>query len=593
MAISDDFINQLKGYNDIVSVMSSYVNLKRSGRGYTCLCPFHSENTPSCTVHPEDDHFYCFGCGAGGDVITFIRKIENLEYIEAIRFLAARAGLPMPEDAVNDELARTKAKVLEINRETARYYHALLLSDAGAKGMAYLQKRELTDKIITKYGLGYAPDDWQGLHRHLKQHGFSDEQQLAAAVVAMGRGGRPYDQFRNRVMFPIIDLRGNVIAFGGRLIEGDGPKYLNSSDTPVFKKSRNLFSLNFAKASKSVDTAKGKRLILAEGYMDVISIYQAGFHNVVATLGTALTKEQARLMSQYADDIVIAYDSDDAGQAATHKAINLLSEVGVRTRIIKMQGAKDPDEFIKKFGAPRFKLLLDGADNAIEFELTKAKAGLELDTDAGKIDYLKRAVGTLSEIASPLEREVYTSKIANELSVAKEVITLQVNAIIKRRIKKDDSKELFAGTAKYAHIDKINPEASKFPKEAKAEAGIIMLLYKHPDMLEQVKASLCVEDFVTEFHRRLFDFVVFKLENNHNLNPSTFASEFTPDEMGRIAGILETFNDINNLSAALKDYIDVLLTHKNKVERSDIATMTPEELRAYQAGMKTKKNRSQ
>ncbi len=323
--LSEDFLYQLKQNNSIESVMSSYVNLTKRGRNYVCLCPFHSEKSPSCTVYPENDSFFCFGCGSGGDVITFVRKIENLEYIEAVKFLAERSGMTLPEDAANNQLSQIKARTLEINRVAARFFYNQLSSNSGEKGLRYLVSRGLSPETIKKYGLGYAVDGWDILKRHMLSQGFSEDELVTAAVCSRTAKGNLIDSFRDRVMFPIIDLRGNVIAFGGRIIDGSGPKYLNSADTPVFKKSRNLFSLNFAK------NAKPDRLILAEGYMDVISINQAGFENVVATLGTALTPEQARLMSQYSKEIIIAYDSDGPGQAATHKAINLLGEVGVNT----------------------------------------------------------------------------------------------------------------------------------------------------------------------------------------------------------------------------------------------------------------------
>lgn len=430
MAFPDQFILELKQNNPIDSVMSSYVSLKRQGRNSVCLCPFHSEKSPSCVVYHDaaDPHFFCFGCGAGGDVITFIMKIENLDYVEAIKFLADRAGMTMPDDAGNSESSRIKARILEINRTAARFFFDTLThSPKGEKGRRYFAERQLTAATITKYGLGYAADDWHGLESFLRSKGYSEEEMIAANLCGRARNGGLYDQFRDRVMFPIIDLRGNVIAFGGRVIDGEGPKYLNSSDTPVFKKSRNLFSMNFAKKSEE------KRLILAEGYMDVIAVNQAGFENVVATLGTALTQEQARLMSQYAEEIIIAYDSDGAGQNATHKAINLLSEVGVRTKIIRMEGAKDPDEYIKKFGALRFKQLLDKSGGAIQFELDKCKVGLDISTDQGKVEYLKKCVNVLADISSPIEREVYIGKIADENKVQKEMLVQQVNGVIKRR----------------------------------------------------------------------------------------------------------------------------------------------------------------
>lgn len=484
MALSEDFLYQLKQNNTIESVMSSYVNLIRRGRNFVCLCPFHSEKSPSCTVYPDTESYYCFGCGAGGDVITFVRQIENLEYIEAVKLLAERSGMSMPEDAENHSLSKIKARTLEINRAAARFFYTQIGTNAGKKGLMYFASRGLSPQTVQKYGLGYADDSWDSLANHLRSLGFSDNEMVTAALCGRSDRGRVYDLFRDRAIFPIIDLRGNVIAFGGRIIDGSGPKYLNSGDTPVFKKSRNLFSLNFAKNSKE------ERLILAEGYMDVIAINQAGFENVVATLGTALTQEQARLMSQYAKEVIIAYDSDGPGQAATHKAINLLSEVGVNTRIIKMEGAKDPDEYIKKFGAVRFKLLLENSDGAINFELQKCRNGLDTDTDVGKVEYLKRCVNVLADIASEVERDVYISKVARENDISNDVLRTQVKGVIKKRISINKKREWSEIVSAAVIRDKINPEATDFPRENKAEQGIIAYLFRHPDKCREINEKL-------------------------------------------------------------------------------------------------------
>ncbi|NMB29996.1 MAG: DNA primase [Clostridiales bacterium] len=585
MAISEDFIERLKQYNDMQSTMSSYVTLKRKGSGYVCLCPFHSEKTPSCTLFPETQSFYCFGCGAGGDVITFIMKIENLEYMEALRFLAQKAGLPMPEDVQNDDTAKLKMRILEINRKSARFFHSQLYSPAGKAALEYLHNRGFSADIIKKFGIGFAANTWDSLRNYLKRQGYKEDELVTAYLIARGRTGNLYDVFRNRIIIPIIDLRGNVIGFGGRLLADDGPKYLNSSDTPVFKKSRNLFSLNFAKS------AKGRTLILAEGYMDVIAIYSAGFPNVVATLGTALTKEQARLMGQYADEVIIAYDSDSAGQAATHKAINLLNEVGVNTRIIKMGDAKDPDEFIRKNGVTRFKLLLDNADNAFEFELNKQKVGIDIGTDSGKVEYLKRCVPILANMPSSIERDVYSSRIATELGVSKEAILIQVNSLIKRQRRsrhKREFKELLPKSG--VNRDKINPQAAHYPLESKAEEGIIAYAFKNPNSIDYILSKIRFEDFVTDFNRKVFEAVAIKLQNNISLNLSALGGEFTSDEMGKISGMLANYNDVNNSPELLSDYIDTLLSHKNSISRERAAKMSDNDLIELQNKLKSQQN---
>ncbi len=407
MPLPEEFLYQLKLANSIDTVIGNYVSLKRSGHDHVALCPFHSEKTPSFHVYTDTQSFYCFGCGAGGDVVTFIKRIENLDYIESIRLLAQRGGLDMPENSADNSAGQLKKRIYEINRETANYYFRQLVSGEDKNGLKYFVTRGLKPETIKKYGLGFAPASWDGLKNHLTSLGYNDNEMLAAGVVNLGKNEKNvYDAFRNRVIFPIIDLRGNVIAFGGRVLDDSVPKYLNTSDTPVFRKSRNLFSLNYAKNSPV------KKLVLAEGYMDVIAINQAGFENVVATLGTSLTPEQARIMKTYADEVIIAYDSDNAGQKATQRAINLLGDAGITTKIIKMDGAKDPDEYIKKFGRQRFKMLLDNSDGAINFELEKCKIGIDLDTDTGKVNFLKKSVRILSQISNNLERDVYISKIA-------------------------------------------------------------------------------------------------------------------------------------------------------------------------------------
>ncbi len=581
MAFPDQFILELKQNNPIDSVMSSYVSLNRRGRNCVCLCPFHSEKSPSCTVYMDNGSFYCFGCGTGGDVITFVMKIENLSYVEAIKFLADRAGMTMPDEAKNNEASQLKARVLEINRTAARFFHnTLAKSPDGEKGRRYFAERQLSPATITKYGLGYAPDDWHKLSNHLKSQGYTEDELITANLCAKGKNGGIYDLFRDRAIFPIIDLRGNVIAFGGRIIDGSGPKYLNSSDTPVFKKSRNLFSLNFAKKSEE------KRLILAEGYMDVIAINQAGFENVVATLGTALTQEQARLMSQYAEEIIIAYDSDGAGQNATHKAINLLSEVGVRTKIIRMEGAKDPDEYIKKFGAARFRQLLDKSGGAIEFELDKCANGLDTNSDEGKIEYLKRCVNVLSDISSPIEREVYIGKLAEANRVSKDMLLQQVEGNIKRRINKAKSQE-WTEIRTFQKQYKNNPDSYRHPKEYKAEVGIIAYLANNPDEAEYISSKVAPEQFVTEFNRKIYQVMLDKIKNSSFSDIHSLQSEFTADEMGKITEIAINSKDVNINRNSIEDFVNILMSAADN--QVNVKDMSNDDFLKYIQNLKNKK----
>ncbi len=582
MALSEDFLYQLKSSNSIETIMSSYTNLKRRGHNYVCLCPFHSEKTPSCTIYTDNQSFYCFGCGAGGDVITFIMKSENLSYIEAVKYLAERANIAMPEDQMDDKTGKIKQRVFEINRAAAKFFYNQLKSPIGRKGLEYFINRGLSPETIKKYGLGFAEDKWTTLTNYMQSEGYTQDELVTAGLCGRSKSGRVFDVFRNRVIFPIIDLRGNVIAFGGRLIDGEGPKYLNSSDTPVFKKSKNLFSLNFAKDSHE------NFLILAEGYMDVIAVNQAGFSNVVATLGTALTPEQARLMSQYAEEIIISYDSDEAGQKATYRAINLLSEVGLKTKILKINDAKDPDEFIKKFGSTRFKLLLDNSEGAIVFEINKCKNGLDMDSDVGRVEYLSRVTKVLSEIISPVEREVYISRVASEQGISKQTILYEVNSIIKKRQNSQNKKEWRNITNQIASKrDNINPEAAKYPKEAKAEAGIIAFLFLHPDKLSDIQKKINPDNFVTSFNKKVYESLISHIENSVDISISVFNSEFSPDEMGKISEILAKFREIQITQDTVNDYIDVLLSHIDVKDKNEV--MSDEDFLDFFNNLKNRK----
>ncbi|MDY4191391.1 MAG: DNA primase [Oscillospiraceae bacterium] len=587
--LSEQFLQELKLRNDIEGVISSYTPVKRRGRNLVCLCPFHNEKTPSFTIYPENQSFYCFGCGAGGDVITFVRRAENLEYIEAVKFLADRAGLAMPEDGYDDRTAKLKARVLEINRETARFYFSCLMSPAGRQALEYLRGRGLSDSTIRRFGLGYAPDSWDMTLRHLLSKGFSREE-LAAACIAVQSSrnkDRYFDQFRGRVMFPIIDIRGNVIAFGGRIMGEGGPKYLNSPDTPVFKKSRNLFALNFAKSTKE------NRLILAEGYMDVVALHQGGFGNAVATLGTALTGEQARMIAQYADTVVIAYDSDGAGQTATKRAINIFGEIGLKVKVLSMTGAKDPDEYIKKYGAQRFKLLLDGSSGAMDFEIAKLKAKYDLETDEGKVGYLKEFVAFMAGIRNEIERDVYVSRTAEELRVEKSTLLLQISHIIRQRARSAEKKQArdlstFAVDPK----DRLDPERSRNIRAALAEERLIAILFKNPDYREHILAQIAPEEFVTTFNRQVFAFMCGRLKEEKSLDMISLSAAFDEAQMSRISGILAAASGQNFTRAEADDYIKVIKEQARQKTPRELAEMDEEQLKQYISGLVGKKPKS-
>ena len=393
MAIPTDIINEIKYRNDIESVISSYVELKRRGKNLVGLCPFHNEKTPSFTVYPENGSFYCFGCGAGGDVFSFIKLIENLDYADAIRFLAEKSGINIIESATDNSLQKVRNTIYDINRETARFFHSVLMSDEGKWAREYLLSRGLTLKTINHFGLGAAPDKWDSLLNHLKSLGYSISDMVAANVVSKSSKGSYYDRFRKRVMFPIINVRGRVVAFSGRAMPGEdkSAKYINTSDTLVYKKSENLFGINFAK------NCCEERIILVEGNMDVVSLHQAGFENTVAALGTAFTADEAKLLSRYTKEIVLTIDADAAGQKAVRRAGEILKDTGLNVRVIVVPDGKDPDEYIKKNGPERFKALLEGAVSEIEYKLLTAVEDIDVNTDDGKVKFLSRAADIIAD----------------------------------------------------------------------------------------------------------------------------------------------------------------------------------------------------
>ncbi|HIS76650.1 MAG TPA: DNA primase [Candidatus Merdivicinus excrementipullorum] len=585
MAIPRSFIENLRMSCDMENIVSSYVKLKRQGRNLAGLCPFHSEKTPSMVVYPDTQSFFCFGCGAGGDVISFIMRIENLDYVEAVKFLAQRVGMTVPEGETEDRASRMKPIILEINRLTARFYHDILKSPDGEPGRAYFAGRQLTPKTMVKYGLGYAPNTWDALRNYLKEKGFSYEQMAEAGVVNKGRSGSYYDAFRNRVMFPIIDLRKNVIGFGGRVLDDSKPKYLNTNDTLVFKKSRNLFSLNFAKNHTD------GRLILAEGYMDVIAVNQAGFENVVATLGTALTPEQARLIAGYAKEVIIAYDSDGAGRKATDRAVGLLEEAGVSAKILQMRGAKDPDEYIKKFGAQRFKLLLDGAGNVTAYRLGDIRSRYDLETPEGRSGYLTEALKYLATLKSPVEREVYAGELASQTGILRETVLSNLEWEVKKNFRREKKKEWQdIASSRELYGDRVNPQRASNLSASLAEEGIIAFLFKNPDYLARILEKTGEEQFVTDFNRKLFHSLVEKLRLNGGAALSDFAGELSPEEMGRLSAIVN--RDLPMTEQVLEDYIRGLEDAKCKNISKKAGELSREELLAAVRELQRKKRES-
>ena len=587
MAFPESFLQELKMRNDITEVVSGYVNLKRRGRNMVGLCPFHGEKTPSFNVYTENGSFYCFGCGVGGDVISFEMKIENLDYVDAVKALAQRAGMEMPENSYDDSFSKLRIRVFEANREAARFYFSTLYSKSGAGGLEYFYSRGLSDRTIRHFGLGFADDNWTSLCSHLRSKGFKDNELVAANLAVQRRNGNGiYDRFTNRVMFPIIDLRGNVIAFGGRIMTDEKPKYLNTSDTPVFKKSANLFSLNNAKNSGS------RTLILCEGYMDVIAVNQAGFTNAVATLGTALTSEQAVLMKRYADEVIICYDADEAGQKATARAIPILRNAGLVIRVLSIPSGKDPDEFIRskgKDGPVAFKALLEKSGNDIEYRLQKLKQVHNTETTDGKVAFLEAASKVIATISSPIERDVYTSKICAELNVDKNAFKQQLSRLTgraKRDSKKQEARKIQTDLSR--RNDKINTDHYKKPRSSSAEEALVVYLVNNPDSASEISSKLKPEQFQNSLIRRYYEYILNRIIDG--LDPlNNITADFSSDEASKLFQLMSQTIPSASTPQAMREYIEVINEESQKLSSDDISSMSPDQLRDYLERMKKNK----
>lgn len=551
------------------------------------LCPFHNEKTGSFNIYPENGSFYCFGCGTGGDIITFIMKIENLDYIEAVKFLAQRAGLQMPEDSVDNSMSRLRTRVLEINRETARFYHNCLVSEEGKPGLEYFTRRGLSMRTIRHFGLGYSPESKFALVNHLKKLKYTNDEMVQANVALPTRSGNVIDRFYGRVMFPIIDLRGNVVAFGGRILTDAKPKYINTSDTPVYHKSSGLFAMNFAKNSGS------NQLILAEGYMDVISLHAAGFTNTIASLGTALTSEQARIIARYAKEVVICYDSDSAGQKAAQRAIPILRDTGLLVKVMSVPGNKDPDEFIRSGGADgpaKFKALVESCGNDVEYRLEKLKQGYNMLTNDGKVQYLTEACGVLATIENAIEREVYAGKLSADLGVDKSAILTQVKKAAARNMKQREKRQNRAEVQNMSGIgDRVNPERAKNMRVANAEEGIIAYLFHNPDGTDYVKQRLLPEKFCTAFNRKVYTFILGKNNYGAPLNLTDFSADFTPDEVSAISRILAGRDAARETRADAAEFINIINSESGFSDSAQIVQADEADIQNYLNTLRNKK----
>ncbi len=572
MRIPDEVIMEIKYKNPIEEVVSPYVNLKRAGRNLNGLCPFHNEKTPSFTVYPDTASFYCFGCGAGGDAFTFVRKIENLDYVEAVKRLADRAGITIPEGEYDDSYLKLKARIYEINQETARFFHRFLFTEEGRWALDYLTGRGLSVKTIRHFGLGCAPNRWDDLLKHLKSKGYSLSDMEQANVITKGSKGY-YDRFRNRVMFPIIELSGKVIGFSGRRhpAEEKGGKYINTSDTPVYKKSKSLFGFNFAKGFCS------KQLLVVEGNMDVVSLHQAGFENAIGTLGTAFTSEQARLISRYTSEIVLCFDRDAAGQKAANRAMEVLADSGLKVSVVAVPDGKDPDEFIKKNGKEKFQAVLDGAANEIEFKLFQAAEGIDRTTNDGKSRYLNAVTTALAGISDPISVDLYAGRISEEYGVSKQVLQKEIERKRYQKRKARQKKEIDSVVKPVYTKSETNPERRLHPRAVKAEEELLSVLMVHPDLKTKL-GGLSNEDFVSSLNRRIFTAVMEAIARpDGKFDPSFCGDDFTPEEMGYISFLQNRPVIAAHPIQSLLDAMRVLREEKEKCSPGQIGQMDDDE----------------
>ena len=586
MAFPPEFLRELGERSRIEDIAPSYVNLRRRGKNLVGLCPFHNEKTPSFCVYPENNSFYCFGCNKGGDIISFIMGVENLDFAEAVKFLAQRAGMALPEEGADLSMSRLRTRILEINRESGRFFFGVLSTPEGKPGLDYLKRRGLDPKTIRHFGLGYAPDSGFALVNHLKKLGFSQEELLQSDMVRRSQKGNLYDRYRGRVMFPIFDLRGNVVAFGGRILTDEKPKYLNTSDTPVYHKSSGLFAMNFAKDAGS------RQLILAEGYMDVIALHRAGFTNAIASLGTSLTEEQARVIRRYADEAVICYDSDEAGRRATQRAIPILKNAGLLVRVITVPGGKDPDEFFRadpQDGPLRFKKLIQESGNDTEYRLSVTRDKYDLSTEDGKKRYLQEAVvQVLAPIRDSIERDVYAGKLAEETGVGKESILASARRAAAIQGKQRKKEELKAQGEVVAARTVANPDKKRHMRAALAEEGILCYLFRHQDKIRLLEKRLPPEKWVTPWGRRVYALLLGKT-NHGEITLSDLAGELSPEELSELTRVLAERREVPPTWEDVEEYCRIIQDEGGFSDPEKIREASHDDLKRYLEELKRRK----
>ena len=552
MAIPERFIDELVARTDIVDLVSEYVRLTKKGRNYWGLCPFHSEKTPSFSVSADKQIYKCFGCGKGGGAINFMMEMDNLPFLDAVKVLAKRVNMQVPETGSSPGMRERREKLLEINKQAARTFHRWLYEPEGREGLQYLQKRGLSKATLTNFGLGFAPNKWDGLISAMAQQGYDKRDLLDAGLAVSNKDGRIYDRFRNRVMFPIIDLRGEVIGFGGRVMDDSTPKYLNSPDTPVYNKSRNVFALNIAKRSKA------GRVILTEGYMDTISLHQAGFDSAVASLGTSLTAEHAQLLSRYFQNAVIAYDGDGAGVSAAQRAIPLLEKAGLNVKVLRVRGAKDPDEFIKKFGREAFARLLDESENHIDYRLAQIKSKYDLTDDTQRVEFLREATGLIASLHSAVEREIYGGHAAQMANISPESMAQEVKKELSRRIRKEQKQQKRRDLAPASQLQpKQRGLRYENIRSARAEEGVVRLMLLDSSLLESMD-GLTGREFSSPLLGKVFDILCRRSREGLSTQLSALAGELEPEEMDHMTYVAGQPESVSNSRQSLHDYIAVI-----------------------------------
>ncbi len=549
MAFPQPFLDALTERNPIDEVVGQYVSLTRRGSNLFGLCPFHSEKTASFSVAPDKGIYYCFGCHAGGGVVNFIMQIEGLDFPDAVRFLAKRAGMEVPEDEAYHSQYQKQERLWALCKDAARFFRQQLFSPVGKPAQAYIQKRALSMDTVKRFGLGFSPDAWATLTDTMKEKGYRLDELIDAGLSIRGKNGGVYDRFRNRLMFPIIDIRGNVIGFGGRVMDDSTPKYLNSPETLIFNKRKNLFALNVARKSKQ------GRIILTEGYMDAIALHQYGFDCAVASLGTSLTEEHANILAKYTNQVILTYDGDEAGQNATRRAIPMLEKTGIQVRVLRMQGAKDPDEFLKKYGAQRFEVLLDACQNQAEYRLDSLKRKYDLTLDDQRVEFLNQAAALIATFPNAVQREVYGRRAAEAAGITPEAMQLEVKAYRKSRAiekRKREAQELDIARQRAPKIRAIHYDNLR---SATAEEGLICMLLREPELIAGVK--LPAEACSVDLFGRVLTQLRQRVQSGRPVSLAAMEGEFTPEEMSHLSYILS--KDTSPVSdEALADYLRVI-----------------------------------